>query len=388
MRFSSTLVAMEEDNAILGQEVFLAAAFFMDDRVVASSGQFAHLQLKAWHHEPIVLWELRRLFLSFGFSLKQGAHRHMSDLKSALEAFMMQLGFDVASVFNYSRTQLFCQNKPPNMFTHDEATISTLGLLSAMVHWACHRRSRDDKKLAVALLELVLHAFLPADHPALVISMSMPEEFFGLCDNRPAGLRMLMDPAMGCVHCQLHGPKIAARLLDPPAGAPRVAHTLQEFGDMADCPSFAAWLGRLLAGLAKHIDGIFPGERMNSDVLLHGRLDEIGKRRLDEDLKRAISNDVSKMRKVSGADYCRATGVATEGQVAGFDQKSLREQLCADVANFQKAKVVSVAMDAARLGEPKKDICCYHLFAQDLGVGTWLTPQVPRETHKLHLPVI
>ena len=157
---------------------------------------------------------------------------------------------------------------------------------------------------------------------------------------------------------------------------------------MADCPSFAAWIGRLIAGLAEHIDGIFPGERMNSDVLLHGRLDEIGKRRLDEDLKRAISNDVSKMRKVSGADYCRATGVATEGQVAGFDQKSLREQLCADVANFQKAKVVSVAMDAARLGEPKKDICCYHLFAQDLGVGTWLTPQVPRETHKLHLPVI
>ncbi len=105
-----------------------ASRYIMEDMTLSDESTF-HVQLKAWAHDDVVLWDCKRLFMSMGFSMRKGPYRILSDQEPVWNVEIQQLGWSDLTWRHASRAQFKARGCPPTAHTHDEASLTTKALL-------------------------------------------------------------------------------------------------------------------------------------------------------------------------------------------------------------------------------------------------------------------
>lgn len=356
----------------------LAEQFYVVDSCVTRGGAQFELELKAWVHRGVALWDAKRVFLAMGFAMPRGPWKVLQDQQASWGREFASLGWDLGQHLYPSRQQLVSRGQEPGPLTHDEATFTTVAVIFLLLWWAESRRRLDDRQRAETVLDSLLKRVLSASTDACNVSLAPPEQVLRACE-------ALADKCDGgvvghCMHLRSMGQEVSHALAPPMLHWRRaVALPKSLMPWRGACASARTWLSIELARLAAAMDDALPEARVTSDALKFGGASSSGakRRRIDEDYKRAVAMEPTRDgRASSGAAWARCTGSSPKTTAIGFENRAMRQYLCTGRLSFAGAKYASVAFDASRLGDPKCEHVFFHLWSADKKLGLWLPPQV------------
>lgn len=352
----------------------LAEPFYLPTTLVADDDALqTTICLKGWRHDSHSLWELRRFLWAMGLSCKKGPYRLILDQSQQWQQDFEATGLCWDRHFFRSRQACKFHGQEPSEFTHDEACATTAGVLVIVVGWTFKRRKIQERNKASHLLSLLLRLGFGGDE-AVEVALQMPEAHRAVCPEA-------LDVGEPCFHFTSGAASLARTWASLPGTTSRLSElmTLCATWQLA-CPSMAAWLRDLVATASESIDRLSAedGASFKSDALRHGKLGpEHKRRRLDEDLKHAVATQVvSQGRAPNPAAFARADGDLCANGTCKFTNSTMRSHLAACRLSLSKCESLSVAMDASRFGEPAMDHMMMHAWSFDIGLGTWLPPQV------------
>lgn len=254
----------------------------------------------------------------------------------------------------------------------EEWLVSTSGLALIMVVIATIFRKRAHKAAARGLLQALLAALLDGDcvtkHPSLQLDVATLRQ----CD----AFSNQDDPC--CEHMKL----VFAALGNASAAAQaRLADALLVAGPLvAICPATVAWLSAALAAFSEDIAEAIPRKACKGDVLQSRaacRNDEMKRRRIDEDLKKAVCTDmVVDGRADQARDGARLMGLGG-ATAAKWDEKELLNYQAACWKLCERSGCsLSVALDGKRIGQPAEETEVVAAWTWPQQVAFWLPPMV------------
>lgn len=301
---------------------------------------------------------------------KSDVTRKLKDEAPVLQAAFREAGSTTDDAITPSRSAWLRRHPANDIPAHvrDEFQISTKGFVSILLYYSV--ASRGEKKQRMRVLA---HVFLSkfVDHGGiLAMGVAQPsEEIAQRCQHRGADplchhLRNAISGAMGAVG------------VDPAEVALRLAGAILPLTER--CAAAEGYYHRMVCALSGHI------EKQASDL---GSADPLvvpcvvlgdgpRKRRMDEDLKRAVVSTAmgAKRAKTVGA-MVRATGMVAEKTAAAWVGPHMTEYMCACRLSFAKARTLSLSFDATRVGCPKEETLACAAYAVDLDIAAWLPPQ-------------
>lgn len=354
-----------------------ATALFLNVSATCADGEPCALYLKAWVHGEIVLWELRRVLISMGVSLSKGVCKIVRRERPMWEADLELLGFaNIQDHFVDSRRMAEHHQRSLHQLVHDEMSTSTIGLLVMFCRFAESRRRLADRSKARILLAACIASMIGAKCAELA-TLVPPPGCVGAC---AIGARRQEpgDDTAACVHARSLGQRMGAHCVAQTPPHTFLAELLvASFGEASDCLCLRRWCAYLMEEVQRIVSTTGLLEHWSNDALKYGVLPGGQKRRrVDEDLRKQVSVDVVRAKRVaSGASWCKATGFLSEQLGNTFDNRSCREYLAAGRACMPTAKIFSIAFDASRIGQPAVDANMFLLWSSDVGQSMWLPPQ-------------
>lgn len=351
----------------------LAPAFYFREQWQDANGESHVFSCKAWRHGPSVMWDVMKLMDSMGFSMKKGPYRIIDDESPLWFQLMDDLGFESQRMLFLSKKQCASRHMALTAFNHDEACVTSLGVLIILLRWSVERRRLAERSLAFGHLVSLLRCTLGPTMSGERVSFMVPQAVRDACRS---GCCDEGDSHSLCRHLLDIAPKLAVLAGEASSEAQRSSHCMHSLLiAKGHCKSVASWLPAELARVAALLDEHVGKDGCSVDPLKCSHT--YGKRkRIDEDFKRAVSvKVVQKGMAASGAQWARAQEDLHVDAARRFDNQSLREEQAAGMLNMANGRIFSLAMDGSRLGEPAKEHFVSLLWCHDTGKSVWLAPQ-------------
>lgn len=340
-----------------------------------SSGNIC--RIKAWVLSTgACAWELRRLFMNMQFRMQKGPYRLILDQREQWLAEVESLGFDTAGMLAMSRRQASYHMLEVDESTHEESTISTVGLVIVLLLWCTQRRRLDEQALAYALLCTLIAATVPDDDRMLVMNFALDADWLVEC---PAHVLKTDGLVGACPHVSTHGVQVAQAYAAHSHPIHRFVSALRcLFSLRALCPSLRAWCAKLVLQVSEAVD-LHMQSASGVDIVKFNE-SEPRKRgtRYDEDYKRALSFELVKSKRIRRTtDWSRTSGSLPSSTAWTFDETLLTAYMASARSELSGARFLSICFDGTRLGQPKREVNIYHAWSNDKQIGCWLAPQVP-----------
>ena len=265
---------------------------------------------------------------------------------------------------------------------HEEFTV-TSPLLVHLLLWIAEKRRRvQERRASRAALVGLLASCLSAEgvQQALQMMRHVPPACTESC---------VQDAATSmCCHahfflrdsCEMHGESPQEKL---------VRDLMRLASERSHCKALDAWFSYLLdriglllgSGLASNNGTSDPRkDRFNSkdeDCLARPK-----RMRIDEDLKKLV---VGTGGSSGGATLLRCLGDFDPSLAADWSEEMCSTYVSAMWLECGKARVIGLAPDGSRLGNPSEETVVYPAFAADIGYSAWLPPQAfPWNHQALH----
>ena len=359
-------------------------AVWKDFSAVDAAGGPVTMRLKAWLYdrpEAKAAWELRRLMAVFFARLKSfKVDKMLVKMQAEVGPIMQCLGLDWSlHVFPSERAESYrvARGLPASPATvasyiRGEFSITTEALVVWLLHETIGRRVRHYKDLAKTMLTAFLTSLaLPTRLAGLEWGMVWCDQVLACC---PDGFG---DGTCAHVATQPVPPR------DGKDGVPDLIATMTLFMQRATfCGAAAEALGRLvdfIADAALSVDDSEVSTDPYKQTALRGAK---RMRRVDEDYRALVMLEMPRKRAIIGGQVAIACDKDMRDESRGRDwmKQQINEYLHSGWYQMQQhGKLrgpVSLAEDAARIGNPKQETEVMVMWCPELATGRFLPVQV------------
>eukprot|EP00971_Amphidinium_carterae_P055293 1089921-Amphidinium_carterae.1 len=340
------------------------------------SGLLVQASLLAWTTASGVVWELRRFLAPAGFKETKGLplKEHVRRNFPVWQSYLRYLQLPEASLVR-SVKSLIARGVAMDAVgeASQEHQVTTVGMLALLLHWCHHRKSKDDKDKAVALLKGVLMQALP------------PHDLDGLLDMSPQRPHVEVACSDGAVTggpCTCWKRFLVSLSERPEQDSPQLAVAcvllLASEPTRTVCVAVRSRLTDVLLHAATLIDGAYGhwGEsswQKSASASVQGQHKQ---RRISAQVKQWITQSVSAGRFMSGEEAMttlECTSASSYKNWRASDLVALRLKLH---EHMHTCRNLSIAVDATRLGRPAQEWLFAATSLLDLDVHCNLPPQV------------
>ena len=319
-------------------------------------------------------WEFRWFAKDLGYECKPGRQmwRHIGDNWKRWVEVVESSGLPTEVHMQSSRTALNkCNGKEVEALQADqEHWVSTAGLLALMCDWTHSRRKCDVRSAVSALAEGMLEACLPAATAILLEGQRVPMQNNELACNvkKSAGRCLCLKKFVSENSLQSDAATPQARLLEK-----LVALSKHRY-----CKAVQSWLSQELMQIADAIDdnvaewGNFEWHRgAAAHLMAEGGTK---RRRIDFHVKQFGIQTHAGNPTTASSVQCLSHVDASQGQ--RWVKAELAAQRVSCIMSFQHVQVLSIAIDASRIGKPAKEQLIGFLSSIRAGVHASAAPQV------------
>lgn len=343
-----------------------------------SDGKFHSAALKAYGAlggEATLKWELRYLLPKLGFN-EEGSKkmwRHLSDNWPRWENTLAHLQISPADHMGKSRCALARTTEAESLLESAEQDhwISAPALVALLAAWVHQRRRKRDQQLASCFGNLLFARCLGPEECSPLLGWRVPEQVSGACPKVKGGGRSCM-----CLQSLLESNLLVGRQLKAQSVVFEKITLLSKF---SVCPAAAMRCKEMICNAAAIIKnnisdwGVFDWH-LSSDCLVSS---EKKRRRVDHHLKQhALSQQVvgSAATVTLAAKPIQGVDCAQLLLWLGIEMSSYRAHTIMDL---KECNVLCVAIDAAQVGQPTRELLCGLFSDTAKGRHGALPPQVP-----------
>lgn len=351
------------------------AAKYVDASTLTPSGSSVHISWKACVFDNRIVWELRRIAHSLGWSemLCRLVKRHKAAWQTALSHF----GLAYESEIVESHRSVAARGQRGAGTNQDgidcamvEYCVSTTAATVILLQCCMTRHKKQDREVALHVLALWFSTAIAGEAAAAMISEPPPADLCEQCEAR----------IQGCGECSHMRSVVDAADMNS-GGAPQTSlarHLVHCYSFAAGgCPALLGWLRNRVFAIAdkfrEHMDDIGQADPLKA---MHPRAAK-RRMRVDSDFKEAVVATVVQLKRSrTSSAWLRAQGEFTSNLAAPWTEKSLCASLSASWFAFREGQVFSVAGDCSRIGKPAEETYVAAIFCPDVQRAVWAVPQV------------
>lgn len=147
--------------------------------------------------------------------------------------------------------------------------------------------------------------------------------------------------------------------------------------DVEECAAMRHWYSALLREIAALVAGACHEKHCIDDPRRDSFSADGGgarpkRMRIDEDLKKLVASSNAGG---GGANMLRSIGSLSASLAAKWSTIECSHYISASWMTFNSARIIGVAPDGSRLGNPSEETIVYTMFSPDKGMSCWLPPQ-------------
>jgi hypothetical protein len=308
----------------------------------------------------LLRWEIRDVLPAIGYqetSAGTAVCRRIADLEPTWASVILSAGLEpLRSHIGLSR-EMARRRKDLDSLEHasQEAWYSTDALLVLLSDWPHSRKSFDDRKLAIAVGSFVISQTVPLDKLG-ELGLERPlEEWIPACRQLP-----IKDGRCFCVYFAM---KQFGELDTSEPPQRRILHVLACLRAQPRCKVCTVWLMEVVAAVSKEIDAT-ANEWGHYDPFKSGCAKMMGpsgrkRKRINAGFKEAFAVQAFKEKRCHSTDgMLRSVEPTMAGHGLGMDMELafLHDLQAAAMLTFHDPHVVFACWDAARVGNPAKDL--------------------------------
>ena len=321
---------------------------------------------------PFVFWELRRM-TPFLVLTEKKVWRIMKGLQEDMRRLSMENGMTFRDHFHFTYKAALAQKLDTDMVSSEFecSTALILLLLSSRFGNRIQRVVNNARKLFV----LFLQATLSPNKAEECLLSRFPDDVLeasGTTQEALIGDVRLVNMDLGCVKSQGGTPHERLGLQFW-----KLTSHAKTYAIVQDCLESLVWSVTAAVDTCKIWESSFKRNYLTAGVDLV--IQSTKKRcRMDNDLQRALGEDVAKKRKAgtTGA-FLRATELYSEKHGLRFNTKVVCSSLAASWAAFENVEHMSICVDGVRSGCPSTENLFAPAYNVETRVSTWLPPVEP-----------
>lgn len=352
-------------------------AYFSKRTATTPNGRSIVLTFKTTiFDDEVVTWELRGVLAALGYTSQENVKYVRKSKLPLVTAVASTMGLDLGEMVILSRKAaktigIHAEQHAEYRYVQQEFTMHTKHVLYLLA-LGLKTTSGDKKDYALGVWRSFCEQFLGST----VLASPVLQD----CRMVP-GQHCLGGVVDGMCSHVLRVCEVVGKWDDSIASPQSVFATLVERivdGDIA-CPHVGVWVSNLFDSLLAPIhDNVVKSGDQNALSAATALFGPKKRRRMDEHMKDAIVKRVkSEGLAPNGPSWARATGNANPKSMDRVRDGHLFAYAMAQKQSFEGCFTIKLALDGARLGEPKEEFFVAIVENCDTGVASWCAPAVP-----------
>lgn len=346
--------------------------FFFCPSSASDGFSSTEINYKCWRYlNGDVWWEMRRIMRPVLNKADLEVSKTIKPNAGIFDSIARLLGRCWGDVFTPSRKSAEARGDAQAVVSpklRQEASLSTLGVFVVLLSWSLSRHRREERQKSLQSLEAWLMKVGGKEGlRRREWGMHCSAGNAALCQDRRAGDQYCVHLSRLATFSSISSWKECATLL----------HLVVI--DASSCSSAAGLLRSLVWALANSIDRQIDSLGLPTNILKQELLlGPSGRRhaRIDEDYVEHLSQRSVRRKHVhSGAQLGRAMADVAESTCRVWDESYLCKYQASSWEAFEKATIVTVCEDGARIGQPCEETQVYIAWTPDGDCAAVLPPQ-------------